>query len=173
MGYDTKFTGKFIIDRPMDEIHRKYLQAFSDTRHMKRDTLKTILLPDPLRKAIGYPVGIDGEFFVGSLGDFGQSYDQSVIGYNTSPASQPGLWCQWEPDEHGTVIKWNGSEKFCNYIEWLQYLIENFTSRWDYKLNGDVYWNGEDDNDSGILSVKDNVLTVTNTANSTYFEDCK
>jgi hypothetical protein len=60
-----------------------------------------------------------------------------------------------------------------NYIEWLQYLIENFISRWGYKLNGEVCWNGEDDVDSGILSVKDNVLTVTNTGNSTYWEDCE
>lgn len=173
MGYDTNFTGNFTLDRPLEEIHRKYLQAFSDTRRMKRDTLKAILLPDPLRKAVGYPVGVDGEFFVGGLGDFGQEHDQSVINYNTAPASQPGLWCQWEPDEHGTVIQWNGGEKFYNYIEWLQYLIENFISRWGYKLNGEVSWNGEDNIDSGILSIKDNVLTVTNTGNSTYCEDCE
>lgn len=173
MGYDTKFGGSFTLDRPLEEIHRKYLQAFADTRRMKRDTLKAILLPDPLRKAIGYPVGIEGEFFVGGLGDFGQEHDQSVIDHNTAPASQPGLWCQWEPDEHGTVIQWNGVEKFYDYIEWLQYLIENFISRWGYKLNGKVFWNGEVDMDSGILSVKDNVLTISNTSNSTYWEDCR
>jgi len=171
MVYDTNFSGNFTLDRPLDKIHRKYLQAFSDNRHMKRDRLKAILLPDPLRKAVGYPIGVDGEFFVGGLGDYGQQHDHSVINYNTAPASQPGLWCHWQPDEHGTVIQWDSAEKFCNYIEWLQYLIENFISRWGYKLNGDVYWNGEDDNDSGTLSIKDNVLTVTNTGNSTYWED--
>ena len=40
MGYDTSFTGNFTLDRPLEEIHRKYLQAFSETRRMKRDTLK-------------------------------------------------------------------------------------------------------------------------------------
>jgi len=91
MGYDTSFTGNFTLDRPLEEIHRKYLQAFSETRRMKRDTLKVILLPDPLRKAVGYPVGIDGEFFVGGLGDFGQQHDHSVTNSNSPPASQPGL----------------------------------------------------------------------------------
>jgi hypothetical protein len=52
-------------------------------------------------------------------------------------------------------------------------LIENFISRWGYKLNGEVCWNGEDESDSGILSLKDNVLTVTNRDNSTYWEDCE
>lgn len=170
MGYDTSFTGNFTLDRPLEEIHRKYLQAFSETRRMKRDTLKVILLPDPLRKAVGYPVGIDGEFFVGGLGDFGQEHDHSVTNNNSPPASQPGLWCQWTPSEDGSAIQWDGGEKFYNYIEWLQYLIENFISRWGYKLNGEVCWNGEDDVDSGILSVKDNVLTVTNTGNSTYWD---
>jgi len=49
-------------------------------------------------------------------------------------------------------------------------LIENFISRWGYKLNGEVCWNGEDESDSGILSLKDNVLTVTNRDNSTYWD---
>ena len=64
MGYDTNFSGSFTLDRQLEEIHCKYLRAFSDTRRMKRDTLKAILLPDPLRKAIGYPMGVDGEFLL-------------------------------------------------------------------------------------------------------------
>jgi hypothetical protein len=80
------------------------------------------------------------------------------------------LWCQWTPNEDGSAIQWDGGEKFYNYIEWLQYLIENFISRWGYKLNGEVCWNGEDESDSGILSLKDNVLTVTNRDNSTYWD---
>lgn len=36
------------------------------------------------------------------------------------PRSQPGLWCQWGPRDDGAQILWVGSEKFYNYVDWLQ-----------------------------------------------------
>ena len=72
---------------------------------------------------------------------------------------QPGLWCNWELDDTGTELKWNGAEKFYNYIEWLEYLIQHFFTPWNIKLNGKIKWNGEDSNDVGLITVKNNKVT--------------
>jgi hypothetical protein len=47
-----------------------------------------------------------------------QGHDLSIIDHNYPPENQPGLWCQWIPNEDGTAICWDGGEKFYNSIEW-------------------------------------------------------
>jgi len=55
---------------------------------------------------------------------------------------------------------WDGGEKFYNYVEWLKYLINHFFEKWGVKLNGEVYWKGEDGEDMGKIVVKDNWVIV-------------
>ena len=159
MGYTTDFDGSFKLDRPLIDAQREYLMKFAETRRMKRDAAKAAKLSDPIRKGIGLPIGVEGEFFVGGSGPFGQGNDASILNYNTPPKTQPGLWCQWVPNEEGTAIEWNGSEKFYEYTAWLVYLIDNFLKPWGHVLNGRVSWQGEDHGDVGLLVVKDNVVT--------------
>lgn len=81
----------------------------------------------------------------------------------------PGFWCNWtvQPvasDADGELqygLAWNGTEKFYRYTEWLQYLIDNFFAPQGYSLNGDVNWQGEDDLDTGIITVNGNQIEVT------------
>lgn len=188
MGYTTDFEGSLSFDRPLTKEHADYLRAFAETRRMKRDAAKAELLPDAIRIAAGLPIGTDGAFFVGSAGFRGQDRDVSVIDYNTPPGQsdyrdkdfnevwnenerrakhgecQPGLWCQWTVSEDNTKLEWDGGEKFYHYIEWLNYIINNFTAPWGYKLNGEISWVGEDDqNDRGKIVVVDNdVKTLVN-----------
>jgi hypothetical protein len=70
----------------------------------------------------------------------------------------PGYWCQWQPSKDGTEIEWDGGEKFYNYEEWLEYLIQHFLEPWGYVLNGTVKWSGEDAEDIGSITVTDNVV---------------
>ena len=69
-------------------------------------------------------------------------------------------WCKWVPTEDGCAIEWNGAEKFYDYVEWLEYLIEHFLGPWGYLLNGTVSWQGEDGDDRGRLHVTDNTVTT-------------
>jgi hypothetical protein len=69
MGYDTKFDGAFMVTPQLGPEHRAYLHAFSDTRRMKRNPLSLEdlvthkqLYPDPLRLAVGLPVGDGGGY---------------------------------------------------------------------------------------------------------------
>lgn len=184
MGYTTDFYGEFRLDRPLTPEHKAYLEAFAGTRRMKRDAAKASLLPDPVREAAGLPIGEDGAYFVGSGGYRGQDRDDSIVDYNTPPLQptydkyrpdfqaylaaeqqaiadgvcQPGLWCQWLPNEDGTAIKWDEGEKFYYYVEWLEYLIRHFLAPWGYTLNGEVSWQGEESEDRGVIYVKDNVV---------------
>jgi hypothetical protein len=140
--------------------HAAYLLKFSETRRMARDPDRAAKMPDPLREAVGLPLGPQGAYFVGGLGFAGQDEDDSILDGNEPPEGQPGLWCQWVPSEEGTAILWNGMEKFYYYIEWLEYLIEHFLKPWGYRLNGVVTWQGEEEEDRGRIIVVDNVMTV-------------
>jgi len=73
MGYTTDFDGEFIVSPPLKPTHRAYLEAFSSTRRMERNAKLTAKLPDPLRKAVGLPIGTDGGYFVGDTD--GEGFD--------------------------------------------------------------------------------------------------
>ena len=61
--------------------------------------------PDPIREAAGLPVGKQGDFVVNDTGGniFGDDGASSVTDHNRPPEGQPGLWCQWVPNEDGTA----------------------------------------------------------------------
>jgi hypothetical protein len=127
--------------------------------------------------------GIDGAYFVGGGGFSGQDDEDTVIDFNTPPgvrpyndkhrkgysinedhkyvkeSYQPGLWCQWVVIDN-KYIEWDGGEKFYNYIEWIEYIIKNFLTKWDVKLNGVVEWEGEDKEDIGKIVIQDNEIKV-------------
>lgn len=161
MGYTTEFYGAFKLNRPLADAYRLYLTQFSETRRMKRNSVLTVQRPDPVRFAVGLPVGNEGEFFVGCTEDFGQEHGaKDIVNYNGAPSTQPGLWCKWVPNEDGTAIEWNGAEKFYDYTEWLKYLIANFLEPWGYNLNGEVAYEGEDHEDFGKIVVVNNEVHV-------------
>jgi hypothetical protein len=140
--------------------HAAYLKAFSETRRIKRDEAIAAGLPDPIRVAAGLPLGREAGYFVGGEGFHGQLDDDSVIDGNRPPRGQPGLWCQWIPDEDGTAIVWDGVEKFYYYGEWLRYLLKHFLAPWGYVLNGEMKWQGEDESDVGTIVVVKNAVDL-------------
>jgi hypothetical protein len=161
MGYDTEFVGEFLLDKALMPEHKTYLDRFAYTRRMKRNAELTANRPDPIREAVGLPVGIEGSYFVGANGDFGQEWNaQDILDPNKSPTDQPGLWCKWVPNDEGTAIEWSGAEKFCSYVEWIEYLTKHFLEPWGYKLNGFVAWRGEDFDDHGTITIQENKVSV-------------
>lgn len=158
MGYTTTFEGQFNLDRPLAQEHAIYLRKFAETRRMDRNAQIAATFPDPIREAARLPIGSNGDYFVAGEGVCGQDRDDSVLNYNSPPKSQPGLWCQWVPGDDDQSIVWDGSEKFYNYVGWLEYIVNHFLSPWGYKLNGTVEWHGEEYDDVGRIVVKDNVV---------------
>jgi hypothetical protein len=148
MGYNTNFSGGFEVKpEPLTNEMTDYLTMFNNTRRMRRNVKE---------------FGIDGEFYVYGKGPFGQNEDETVVDGNMPPSTQPGLWCQWVPTSDGKHIVWDGGEKFYNYVEWLQYILENFLLPFDKYLDGEVIWQGEDIMDRGrIIADKDMIKIVS------------
>jgi hypothetical protein len=154
MGYTTVFDGIFHLNKRLFDSEAIYLIEFSGSRRMKRNRAILESIPDPARAAVGLPVGEEGCYFVNEQWD--EDSEVSVVNYNRPPKTQPGLWCQWIPTANGGGIQWNGAEKFYYYVEWLQYIINNFIKPWGYVLNGEVNWQGEREEDTGMILVASN-----------------
>ncbi|MFC1706647.1 hypothetical protein ACFL59_07480 [Planctomycetota bacterium] len=153
MGYTTEFVGEFAVEPPLAGVHYAYLERFCRTRRMKREPKTLEAMRDPLREAVGLPVGTDGEYFVAARLQCGVDSDSSVVDYNQPPSPQPGLWCQWRPSPDGRTLAWDGIEKFYDYRPWLKYLIANMLKPWGYTVGGLVLWHGERWDDTGIIRV--------------------
>lgn len=61
------FDGQFELDRPMDPLHKLYLQFFSESRRIKRNASMLTNIADPLRVLVKLPIGEDGCYFVNSF----------------------------------------------------------------------------------------------------------
>lgn len=160
MGYSTDFNGSLKFNKPVAYELKDYIKKFNETRRMKRD-IEKIKENYPNWEDLCFEgcLGYEGAYFIGGNGFLGQDEDGTIINYNYSPKGQPGLWCQWIINEHDE-LEWDGNEKFYNYVEWLKYLIKHFFEPLGYILNGDIAWQGEDEEDFGIIHVEDNCVTT-------------
>ena len=157
MGYTTEFKGKFLLNKALDQETYNFLKKLSETRRMKRNVS---LLPEGYEKYNLENWGEEGEFFVDAGGLCGQDRESSIVDYNTPPITQPGLWCHWTPTEDKLAIKWDDGEKFYDYIEWIEYLIDKILKPRKYKLNGTVQWRGEEFDDIGEIQIKNNKVKI-------------
>lgn len=146
MGYTTDFSGEFKITPALDISTKEFLTKLATTRRMKRDMTK--LFSEEEAKTFG----VEGEFYVDGKGLFGDQMDESVIDQNEPPSTQPSLWCQWIPNESGTALKWDNVEKFYNYVEWIQYIVNKILKPKGYKVEGSVLYQGEDIHDRGYIN---------------------
>jgi len=137
LGYSTEFTGRFLLNKPLDEETYSFLVKLNETRRMAR--------------RLGPEYGVEGELYVDGGGEFGQDQESSIIDYNRPPSTQPCLWCQWRPTEDHKGIEWDGGEKFYCYREWLKYITDNFLTPKGYTLSGVVEYQGEDSDDHGWI----------------------
>lgn len=152
MGYTTDFDGSIKVSPPLSQEEIDYLNKFSETRRMARK---------------------NGDYFVDGGGLMGQDHADDVIDYNTPPAEQPGLWCQWVVSEEGGEIEWDGNEKFYEAAAWMEYIIDHFigsdpiAKRVDptrfgflqgHTCEGDILAFGEDAEDLWKIEVRDNVV---------------
>jgi len=89
------------------------------------------------------------------INDFNEErHDQNV------EIEYPGIWCQWRSSDDGKYLEWDQGEKFYNYVEWLQFLIDNYFEKWGVQLNGQINWYGEDNGDLGQIHVTNSKITV-------------
>lgn len=164
MGYNTDFGGSFTLTPALSEAQQTYLIDFSESKHMKRNAAKCSGIADPVREAVGLPVGVEGEYcvFNANDGSYGQSVDASVIDSDIAASTQPSYpWCGWMPAENGSKLKWGEMEKAYDYLEWLKYINESFLKPWGVVIDGKVHWSGDDVEDNGTIFAKQGVIFTT------------
>lgn len=157
MSYDMRFYGEFSISPKLTEADRLYLVKFSETQRMKRD--RSIL-----KAMYGEDFGVDGEWFVGGKGHYGQEIDQSVVSPHHPPSQQPSKTCDWIPNADGTAMLWNGQETCLRMQEWITYLCTKFFGPRGYTLNGFVKAFGEDGY-IWAINIQDNYVQYVNSHN--------
>lgn len=148
MGYNTEFYGQLNINPVLTLEDKEFLKKFSASRHVKRDTKKTIEI-----FGLG-EYGTEGEWFLEVNHESGHTQD--VINYNLPPSTQPGLWCDFEPNEDGSAIIWNQSENTYDGLEWITYLVTKYLVPRGYVVNGRFDANGEEHGDFWAIVVENN-----------------
>lgn len=145
MGYDTKFTGRFALSRPLTAKESAILEAVHDHRH--QDDLE---LPYPAVEE--QPVTIERDvikpLYVGE-------------GFDYLSEKFPSFYCQWTLSPNKRALMWDKGEKFYNYVSWLEYLISHCFAVWGVELSGTVKWKGAGRGDRGSITVESNRIIVS------------
>ena len=163
MGYSIDFDGKIKISPKLKDNDKEFLDKFFQIRHMKRDMSKL----EGVKVEDIEKFGKDGCFY---LKDYDWSNykemmeDKTILDQNDS-GDMPSLWCDLEiVEENGeSFIQWNGSEKTYGVnVEngWFTWLIDNFFKPCGYVLNGEMTWQGEDDDDTGTIKIENNIVSL-------------
>jgi len=161
MGYTTDFTGQWSINKPVDADTYTLLDGLSKTRRMKRDAGKLAKrLGITKKECLKKYGGAECPLYVGDTAHLGQTQTEDVVDYNKPPKGQPSLWCQWTITKNRQFILWDEGEKFYDYIEWIQYIVDTILAPRGYIVNGKVSWQGEESADSGEIEINNNVIAV-------------
>lgn len=162
MGYTTEFLGEFTLDKPLDPIIGNLINGLAFTRRVKRDIYQLAKILNLSREEADMRYGVEGEYYYNKddFKNYGQTVDDSILDFNMPPSTQPGLWCQWIYCKEDNVIKWNGGEKFYNYVDWIKYIIERILKPNNYKLNGIVKWQGDETFDRGEIQINNNKIKI-------------
>ena len=91
--YFIQFAGSVSLDRPLQPAQAAYLQRFLQTRRVAWSVEQVEKLADPLREAVGLPLGPEGAYFVGLSFDElpVATWRPLVLNQNQPPQGQPQL----------------------------------------------------------------------------------
>jgi hypothetical protein len=88
---------------------------------------------------------------------------KQLLEFNEDPdtieGTHPDSYMQWVPTETLDGIVWDGVEKFYNYTEWMQWLVQ-WLKACDIDAGGELLWSGEDAGDVGVITVAGGLVTA-------------
>jgi hypothetical protein len=75
----------------------------------------------------------------------------------------PSFHCHWVVTCAGSRLQYNDDSDggFYGYVDWLTGIADRFMAPRGHRLNGQFTYQGEEIGDTGIITVADNVVTVT------------
>ncbi|GAQ84744.1 hypothetical protein KFL_002040030 [Klebsormidium nitens] len=144
MGYDTKFTGRFALSRPLTAEESAILKAVQDYR--PEDGLK---LPSAVP---------------------GQERPIKILREGVDPYCNGEGWhifkefpsckCRWTVSHDKSALVWDGKGPFYNHVSWLEYFISNFFEVWGVRLSGTVTLEDNLSGDTGSITLNGNQIFV-------------
>ncbi|MEV6682189.1 hypothetical protein AB0N09_35810 [Streptomyces erythrochromogenes] len=160
MGYNTEFEGGVAVVPALNASEVAYLKAFA--RSGRAERLKGPYCVEPVHI---WPAGETPSL---------PTVAEDVTNVNRPPMGQPNRFCHWVASDDGTLIHFDGGEKFHAAEDWMTYLIDHFLRpgalaqghpgfegfTFDHTVNGTILAQGEGWGDSWSLVVTDNVVDV-------------
>lgn len=157
MSYTYDLFGTLSVSPPLSPAQVAYIQEFSHSyRH--KFAPKWQSWPNPLREAVGLPVGIDGEYISSAMGTGSDFIDNCMEVDTDTPNNQPSFQCCWTANNKGIVVQWNKLGRTFAPAPWLEYMIEHFFKPWGVMLNGKVECHGEEKDDRTLIVVNNNTV---------------
>lgn len=104
----------------------------------------------------------EAKFFLGMMYNEEMTVEQMVENYDISSKLQRS-YLQWAPGEDLQSFVWNQEEKFYEYVEWLQFVVDRLKEI-DVGVSGQITWSGEDTGDTGVITINPD-WTVTEQSN--------
>ena len=176
MGYNTYFSGKLAFNKPLDKRLNDFLDSFFKTRHFvySKNKILEVLNTHGISMSKVIPPGFTdcgehGEFLMdnafthltdrnGNLVTFEDCFDD-LMDFNLTPKIIPSLWCDFEITDKGEKILFVDGKNY-GYVKWINFLIENFFFPAGYILNGEVEYQGENEDDKGKIVCENNKIDV-------------
>lgn len=166
MDYYIETNGTLKLKKPLTKTHATYLYEFSCAQRQARDVRKLERVADPVRAAVGLPLGTWGNYCV--LGEMAMqktpSLYESIIHANIPPLDQPSSWCNWIPIDCGREIRLCNLDCSGKPVEWLQYILKHFLTPWGYELNGQLSWQDESSREKSVIKVSNNRIVQPSNA---------
>lgn len=156
MSYTYDLIGKLSISPALNNDQVAYIQEFSQSyRH--KFAPKWQSWPNPLREAVGLPVGIEGEYISSDMGTGSDFIENCMEVDSNPPNTQPSFNCCWTTTK-GNALQWNKLHRTYEPVAWLNYMIEHFFKPWGVNLNGTVECHGEEKDDRTLIVVNNNTV---------------
>lgn len=109
---------------------------------------------------MGYNTKLKGQFrFDKPLSPEHKDFFFKITNQRHENKCLPSFYCQWTVNENGTIIIYDGKEKFYGFKEWIG-IINLFSELLGYKLMGEVFWVGENKNDIGKIKIKEGKIKI-------------
>lgn len=114
---------------------------------------------------MGYTTSFEGQFDFDKLPTAELLQKMNLLEKNygelddTWPPGYPDRgYCQWELTKDWMGLHWNGGEKFYEYVEWANYLIEKLFKPAGVSMTGNVKYSGEATDDCGVLVIENGIV---------------
>ncbi len=111
---------------------------------------------------MGYTTEFTGAVKLGRKLTMAEAKDLLELASSDKSETVTGIraYLQWVPADTLEHIVWDGNEKFYKYVEQLKWLCGDWLEQRGITANGELYWQGEETGDTGLLSVVDNKVSA-------------